>query len=134
MPSLKTILRMNAASCIGFGALFVIAPGIVAAFLGTPPAPNILIVVLGAILIVNGVHLLHTSLRPAAPRWLVLYFSAGDAVWVAMTAALIAAGVWITSTPGILAAVAVALAVGGLGLAQILALPHSAAQHGSATQ
>ena len=34
---LATILRLNAASCLGFGLLFVVAPGGVAGILGSPP-------------------------------------------------------------------------------------------------
>lgn len=134
MTSLKTILRLNAASCIGFGALFVAAPGAVAAFLGAPPAPAIVVLVAGAILIINGLHLLHTSLRSDPPRLLVLYFSAGDFLWVGATAALIATGIWVNAAPGIAAAVAVAAMVGAFGLAQLLALPRTHPQRGSATQ
>lgn len=134
MTALKTILRLNAASCIGFGALFVAVPGAVAAFLGAPAAPRLGILALGALLILNGLHLLHTSLRPDPPRWLVLYFSAGDFLWVAVTAVLVATGVWITSAPGISAALAVAAMVGAMGVAQILALPRTSLQRGSTTQ
>ena len=134
MPALKTILRMNAASCLCFGALFMAAPGNVAAFLGALPPPEMLILVLGAVLAVNGLHLLHTSLRPEPPRLLVLYFSAGDFLWVAITAALIAANLWITFAAGVAAAIAVALAVGGMGLAQVMALPRPGVQRGSTTQ
>jgi len=134
MPALKTILRLNAASCIGFGAVFVIIPEAVAAFLGAPPAPVAAILALGIILIANGLHLLRASLRAAPPRLLVLYFSGGDFLWVAITALLIAMGMWITSAQGIAAAVAVALAVGGMGLAQIMALPRNRLQRGTTTQ
>jgi len=134
MTALKTILRLNAASCIGFGVLFVAAPAGVAAFLGAPPAPDMAIWVLGALLILNGIHLLHTSLRAIPPKALVFYFSAGDFLWVAGTAALVAAGVWITTPAGIAAAAAVAAAVGGMGLAQVITLPGAAPQRGSTTQ
>jgi len=134
MPALKTILRMNAASCLGFGALFMAAPGAVAAFLGAPPAPDMLILLLGAVLAVNGLHLLHTSLRSEPPRLLVLYFSLGDFLWVAISVALIAAKLWITTAAGIAAAIAVALAVGGMGLAQMHTSARPAPQRGSTTQ
>jgi len=134
MPALKTILRLNAASCLGFGALFTAAPGAVGTFLGAPPAPDTLIVLLGAVLALNGLHLLHTSFRPEPPRLLVLYFSAGDFLWVAITAVLIGANLWITTAAGIAAAIVVALAVGGMGLAQLQGLARSAPQRGSTTQ
>ena len=134
MPALKTILRMNAASCLCFGALFMAAPGPVAAFLGVPPAPDTLILLLGAVLALNGLHLLHTSFRPELPRLLVLYFSAGDFLWVAITAALIATNLWITTAAGIAVAIVVALAVGGMGLAQLHTSARPAPQRGSTTQ
>lgn len=134
MTALKTILRLNAASCIGFGALFVAAPTAAAAFLGAPPAPDMALWVLGALLIFNGLHLLHASLRANPPKALVLYFSAGDFLWVAGTVVLVAAGVWITTPAGIAAAAAVAAAVGGMGLAQVITLPGAAPQRGSTTQ
>lgn len=134
MIALKTILRLNAASCIAFGALFVAAPEAVAAFLGVPPAPAIAIGALGVLLSLNGVHLLHTGLRVSPPRALVLYFSAGDLLWVAGTAILIAMGFWITTPAGIAAAAAVAAAVGGMGVGQLLALSRAQPQRGSTTQ
>jgi len=122
MTSIKTILRINAASCIGFGGLFVASPDAVASFLGTPPAPKIVILVLGALLILNGAHLLYTSMGAHVPKALVLYFSTGDVLWVFATVALIATGTWITTTSGIVAALAVAAAVGAMGLAQLAAV------------
>lgn len=134
MNVLKTILRLNAGSCIGFGVLFVAAPAGVAAFLGAPPAPDTVLRLLGALLILNGIHLLHTSLRAIPPKALVFYFSAADFLWVAGTAVLVAAGVWITTPAGIAAAAAVAAAVGGMGLAQVMTLHGAAPQRGSTTQ
>ncbi len=134
MIALKTTLRLNAASCIGFGVLFVAAPRAVAAFLGAPPAPATVVLAVGAILIINGLHLLYTSLRSDPPRLLVLYFSGGDLLWVVATAALISAGIWVNTGPGIAAAAAVAAMVGAFGLAQALALPPRQPQRGSATQ
>jgi hypothetical protein len=119
MTSIKTILRINAASCIGFGGLFVASPDAVASFLGTAPAPKAVILVLGALLMLNGAHLLYTSIGAHVPKPLVLYFSTGDVLWVLATVALVATGKWITTTPGIVAALAVAAAVGAMGLAQL---------------
>jgi len=121
MPTLKTILRMNAASCIGFGILFMVQPGAVATFLGSPPAPAWLIAVLGAALTGNGLHLLHTSGRQLPPRSLVLYFSAGDFAWALATLVLIVGGLWITRLEGQTVALVVAAFVGTMGLMQMRA-------------
>lgn len=134
MTSIKTILRLNAASCIGFGGLFIAVPGAVAGFLGSPPAPEMVIGGLGLLLMLNGVHLLHTSSGAQPTRALVLYFSLGDLLWVLATAGLIAAGLWINTAAGITAAIAVAAAVGAMGLAQVASLKREAAQRGITTQ
>lgn len=109
------ILNANAASCLGFGALFAVFSGPVAGFLGDPPVW--LVTVLGAVLIVNGVHLLWAARR--GPRRVeLLYFALGDAGWVAGTTVLIASGTWITTGAGIAAAVAVAAVVGAFAVLQ----------------
>ncbi|MFB9148228.1 hypothetical protein [Roseovarius ramblicola] len=121
--TLATVLRLNAASCLGFGMLFLAMPGVVAAALGTPPAW--LIAVLGAGLIGNAA-LLWLSVRGGrVPRRAeVLFFSIGDAIWVAATLALILSGVWIVTPGGRVAALAVAVMVGALGFAQRRRLPN----------
>lgn len=113
---LTTVLRLNAASCIGFGLLFLAAPGATAAFVGSAPAW--LVAVLGAGLVVNGLHILWAARRGAPSRRDVLYFAVGDAAWVIATAALILGGLWITTSTGIAWAIAVALWVGACGFAQ----------------
>lgn len=118
MASINTILRLNAASCIGFGAMFIALPGTVAAFLASPPAPSWLIAALGAVLVVNGIHLLHSARRDPPASGLLLYFSLGDAAWVAGTLLLIVLGLWINSPLGIAAALAVAAGVGAMGWLQ----------------
>lgn len=109
------VLRANAASCLIFGALFLIAPGAVAGFLGRPP--GWLIAALGAVLLMNGAHLLWAARRGARQAEL-LYFALGDGAWVAGTLLLILSGTWITTTGGVLAALAVAVAVGSFGVLQ----------------
>jgi len=120
--TLATILRLNALSCLGFGALFLAAPGAVAQALGTPPVW--LVAALGAGLLGNAL-LLWLSVRGGrAPRRAeVLFFSLGDAGWVMATLALILGGVWIVTPGGRIAALAVAAMVGALGLAQWRRLP-----------
>jgi len=113
--TLATLLRLNAVSCLVFGALFVTAPGGVAAFIGV--APGWVILALGLGLLVNGAHLLWAARRQ--PRcWEVRYFSLGDAAWVALTLTVLAAGAWVTAPAGQAAAAAVAVGVGALGALQ----------------
>lgn len=126
MWTLASILALNATSCILFGALFVLLPGAVAAFLGAPPAPAWVIMALGAALIGHGLHLAHSARRGRPPRALVLYFSGGDFAWVIGTVTLVAAGLWIDTPAGIAAAAIVALGVGAMGALQLLALRRAA--------
>jgi hypothetical protein len=106
---ITNVLRANAASCLAFGALFLALPGPVAGFLGSPPVW--LVAVLGAVLLLNGAHLLWAATRGPG-RVELLYFALGDAAWVAGTLALIASGTWIKTGAGIAAALAVAAPVG----------------------
>jgi len=120
--TLATVLRLNALSCLGFGGLFALFPAAVAGFLGS--APPLLIMVLGAALLGNGALLWLSARAGRQPRrHEVLFFCAGDLGWVAATVALIGAGVWISAPAGQAAALAVAAAVGAMGLAQWKALP-----------
>lgn len=118
MSQLMATLGANALSCFIFGVLFVLAPASVASFLGSPPAPRLVILVLGAALLLHAIHLGWVARNPKPSRWTVMYFSAGDLLWVAATLALILTETWITSTGGMAAAVAVALVVGLLGYLQ----------------
>jgi hypothetical protein len=118
MPALKAIMSANALSCLVFGTLFLAMPRGVADFLGSPPAPALILTVLGAGLLLNGAHLVYAATRPAPARWVVAYFSVGDFLWVAGTLALVLTDTWITSSAGIAAALAVALGVGTFGFLQ----------------
>ena len=112
---ITNVLRANATSCLVFGALFLALPAPVAGFLGSPPVW--LVAALGAVLLVNGAHLLWAAKRGPG-RVELLYFALGDAAWVAGTLALIASGTWITTGAGIAAALAVAAPVGVFALLQ----------------
>jgi hypothetical protein len=120
MTSLRLILRLNAASCIGFGALLLLAPGAVAAALGTPPA--LLLQALGAGLLVNAAHLLWEARLEHPGRLAVLWFSTGDLLWWLATIALVASGLWITTPFGQTWALLIGAGVAGLGAAQMFAL------------
>jgi hypothetical protein len=120
MITLKTVLRSNAASCIIFGLMFVWAPLEIALFLGgETPAPEMVLLVLGSLLVVHGVHLLWASSIELPKKWLVLYFSAGDYLWGIASLALILTSTWITTSAGIFAAVFVAVIVATLGVLQM---------------
>ncbi len=120
MLSLKNIMRANATSCLTFGALFALQPSVVANFLGgASPAPQSYILILGILLILNGLHLLWTSRVPLPQKALILYFSAGDYIWVIGSVGLIISGVWITTIGGVFVACAVAIMVGLFGVLQM---------------
>lgn len=120
MFSLKNVMRANATSCLVFGGLFALQPSLVANFLGgASPAPQIYILILGILLILNGLHLLWASRIPLPKKELILYFSTGDYLWVIGSIGLIVSGVWITTTGGVLVATAVAVMVGLLGVLQM---------------
>ena len=123
--TLAMVLRLNAASCLGFGALFALAPGTVAAFLGSAPA--LLVLVLGVGLLGNGLLLVLSARAGRVPRRQeVLFFCAGDMGWVAATLVLVAAGLWITAPAGQAVALVVAGMVGWLGFMQWRNLPAAA--------
>jgi hypothetical protein len=120
MYSLKTVLRLNALSCIVFGIVFAFAANATAAFLGS--APPVFIRITGVLLLFNGLHLVWASFR-RVPKYELYYFVVGDLTWVTLTAILLGLGIWITTAAGIAAAIGVALVVGVLGIAQIGAAP-----------
>lgn len=121
MLSLQNIMRTNAASCLLFGILFGLLPNEVAIFLGgASPAPQLLIFILGCILVVNGLHLAWASTISLPKKELVLYFSAGDFIWVIASIGLLTYELWVTTTDGILAATLVALMVGFMGVMQMV--------------
>lgn len=121
MVTLKNILRTNATSCLIFGALFLLMPSGVANFLSTEKlAPVIIIEIMGAALILNGVHLIWVSFQARPAKKEIIYFAVGDFIWVIATIVLIALGIWITSPIGIIAALLVATMVGTFGALQII--------------
>lgn len=124
MTSLHLILRLNAASCLGFGALLLVNPGAVDEALGTPPVW--LVRTLGAGLLINAAHLLLVARKVWPDRRSVLWFATGDLVWWLVTIALVASGQWITTPFGQTAALAVGAGVAGLGVAQMVALGRDA--------
>lgn len=121
MFTLSHVMKANAISCIGFGFLFLLIPETVSHFLSTnEQAPEILIALLGSGLILNGSHLIWASFKPIPPKFLVLYFSFGDYLWVMASAYLVISGLWITTTEGISATILVAAFVGMFGFLQMV--------------
>jgi len=120
MDVLRTALRMNAASCLLFGALFTWMPAPVARFLGVPSVITITIV--GAALLINGGHLLIASWRKRVRPLEVYYFSTGDLLWVTLTLALVASESLLTTTISVIASLVVAVFVGSVGVVQLWAL------------
>lgn len=120
MTSIPLVLRLNSASCIGFGIAFVLVSDRIAEALGT--IPPVVLTVLGAALILNGAHLLLASWRSTPKAAEVVWFSLGDLLWWLGTLALIAAGFWITTPMGIALAFLVAMGVASLGATQLFLL------------
>jgi hypothetical protein len=120
MITLKKVMRTNAASCIIFALIFLLKPNEAATFLGRDtPAPEIVLLALGLVLMANGVHLLWASLKPLPSKFLVLYFSIGDFIWVFISISLAVLGIWITTETGTAASIVVAMMVATLGVLQI---------------
>ena len=122
MFTLSNIMRANATSCIGFGTIFSLFSEEVTHFLSiSKQAPNMVFLLLGLVLIFNGLHLIWASLKSMPSKFLVLYFSIGDYIWVLATLYLIFTEMWITTPIGIVAALLVAVIVGTFGWLQMLA-------------
>ncbi len=121
MSKLNIILRLNAASCIFFGSTFVLQPEKISRFLGA--FPEHLLMVLGTLLLVNGIHLISASVRTKRNWFEILYFSVGDFLWVSLTLSLLFLDIYIKSAMGAAAALIVGSMVGLFGILQLLAIP-----------
>jgi len=120
MISLSNVLKANAISCIGFGLTFLLFPELVGSFLSeNNQAPSFVLTVLGIGLFINGLHLLWVSFKSLPSKFIVLYFSIGDYIWVFATSYLLIAGLWITTPLGIAITILVSAVVGTFGLLQM---------------
>lgn len=117
MQSVRFTLRLNAATCAGFGLLFVIAAGSTSLFLGG--FPEMWLKGIGLLLIFHSAHLLWTSYQASPGALDIYYFSIGDLLWFLGSLVLIALPGLITTSHGASATLAVALGVAVIGLAQL---------------
>ena len=121
MFTLHNVMKLNALSCITFGTLFLAIPSKVTEFLShDSQAPTNLLMILGAGLILNGLHIYWAARQTSPKQSLVRYFSTGDFLWVAGSAALLLTGTWITNTAGIISTLIVGAIVGLFGVLQWL--------------
>lgn len=117
MKTLKTTLILNALSCLAFGTLMTAASSDTNRFLENPIlwlTPTI-----GAALIVNAVHLLIASQRKKIITAEIMYFVAGDFLWVVATLFLVASKVVVVSQQGAIAVLLIAAMVGTFGICQL---------------
>ncbi len=122
MVTLPNVLRMNASTCLGFGALFSAVPDSVAYFLSsTSPAPSLVVFILGLGLISQSIHLFWASFQTHISKGLIVYFSVGDFAWALASLAIMLMGLWVNSALGMLCTSLVALMVSILGVMQISA-------------
>ena len=120
MVTLKTVLRLNASTCVGFGLLFISLPNTVSQFLSLDnSAPEWVLSILGVGLISQGLHLIWASYQKKPNKGLILYFSMGDFVWVLASLVLMTCQLWISSPMGIVSSSLVAIVVGVLGVMQL---------------
>ncbi|MCP1676407.1 putative membrane protein [Natronocella acetinitrilica] len=118
MNFLKTALLLHASSCIIFGVIFIAFAGPVSDYIGNPLAW--VVPALGAVLLFNGFHLVFASQRakPLCPE--ILYFVAGDFLWVVGTLVLVGLGFVITSPQGTVVSLLIATMVGAFGVMQMV--------------
>ncbi len=116
MHILRIVLRLNAASCLVFGAIFLLHPEATARLLGAPSSLAILFV--GVVLLFNGGHLVWASQRRQPRPAEIYYFTTGDLLWVSLTIVLVGTETFITTSEGIIASLLVAALVGALGILQ----------------
>lgn len=129
MKFLKAALLLDASSCVIFGAIFVVFSGAVSQFIGNPF--GWVVPALGAVLLFNGLHLVIASRRnkPLCPE--ILYFVAGDFLWVVGTLVLVGLGLVITSAQGTLVSLLVAAMVGAFGVMQVVGYKRVCAKDGA---
>lgn len=121
MRNTRLTLRLNALSCIVFGAMFVLFAAQLGDFLGTVPTSWLQFI--GAGLLIHAAHLITASMRKTLRRFEIYYFTAGDFLWLVGSVIIILPGAGLVTTfHGICATLVVGVLVFALGLAQIWTL------------
>lgn len=119
MSDIKIILKLNALSCLLFGALFVFMPETIIAFLADDQLmPQLVLVALGVLLNLWGMLLIWLSNRESIPNVLLLIVALGDFLWMAATVVLLLMQIWVNSSNGMAVAGLVAMLVGWFGWQQ----------------
>jgi len=119
--TLKKTLLANVTSCCIFGLIFLLLPLQTSLFLSaSDQAPELVIFILGCVLLFNAVHLIWASFQAMHNKYLILYFSLGDLIWVIISLILLVSELWITTTAGIISTTLVSIIVGTFGLLQFI--------------
>lgn len=124
LSRIQIILKLNALSCLLFGALFVFIPESIIAFLSdttlnkSDQMPQVVMVALGVILNLWGMLLIWVSNRSPVPKMMLLLAALGDFLWVAATVIVLLMQMWVTSSNGMAVAGLVAMLVGWFGWQQ----------------
>ena len=113
---LKSVMLANAVSCTIFGLIFIFQAAATSGFVGDPPV--LLLQILGVGLVINAVLLTITAFRNDPRPLDIALFALGDGIWVLATIIMVVLGIWITTTAGISASIAVAAFVGFCGFMQ----------------
>lgn len=119
MQLTRTMLRLNMLTCVGFGLAFLMLAPAIGRFLGE--MPPLFLRILGAGLVLHGMHLFIISVQTSVTRLYIYYFSAGDLLWFLASTYILIAMDLITTRPGVIATFAVGLMVASIGLAQVWA-------------
>jgi len=123
-PFLRRVLAVDAASCLGMGAICAAGAGMLAGPLGLP---RMLLLASGLVLLLCAAVIGWLALRREAPRALVLAVIAGNAAWVAGSLLLLASPFVAPTTLGALFLLAQAAAVAVLAELEWVGLRRSAA-------
>lgn len=96
-PFLRRVLAVDAASCLGMGAVCAAGAGVLAGPLGLPP---MLLLESGLVLLACAAVIGWLASRREAPRGLVLFVIAGNAAWVVGSLLLLASPFVAPTMPG----------------------------------
>ncbi|MGL4324771.1 MAG: hypothetical protein ACRCTD_12100 [Beijerinckiaceae bacterium] len=75
---LRTILKLDAATCFSSGLLLTLGATLLSPWLGLPAA---FLFYAGLVLMPAGLFILWTALRPVLPQWALLVIIVGNVLW-----------------------------------------------------